>query len=50
MIKNKSFFKFIEEKYKGYLIRLEVEKNNIKAINTYKKSGFDELPYMEMKK
>ena len=44
------FFKFIEEKYKGYLFRLEVENGNINAINKYKKSGFDELPYMEMKK
>lgn len=45
-----SFFKFIEEKYKGYLFRLEVEKDNAKAISTYKKSGFTELPYLEMKK
>lgn len=45
-----SFFEFIEEKYKGYLFRLEVEKDNIKAISTYKKLGFIELPYLEMKK
>ncbi len=45
-----SFFKFIEEKYEGYLFRLEVEKGNEKAINTYKKAGFTELPYLEMKK
>ncbi len=45
-----SFFNFIEEKYKGYLFRLEVEKGNEKAIGTYKKAGFDELPYLEMKK
>ena len=46
----RSFFKFIEEKYKGCLFRLEVEKGNVKAIATYKKVGFDELPYLEMKK
>ena len=45
-----SFFKFIEEKYEGYLFRLEVEKGNEKAINTYKKADFTELPYLEMKK
>lgn len=45
-----SFFKFIEEKYEGFLFRLEVEKGNEKAINTYKKAGFIELPYLEMKK
>ena len=45
-----SFFKFIEEKYEGCLFRLEVEKGNEKAINTYKKADFTELPYLEMKK
>ena len=44
------FFTFIEDKYKGYLFRLEVEKNNTNAIRKYKKQGFEELPYMEMKK
>lgn len=45
-----SFFKFIEKKYEGCLFRLEVEKGNEKAINTYKRTGFTELPYLEMKK
>ena len=45
-----SFFKFIEEKYEGCLFRLEVEKGNEKAINTYRRTGFTELPYLEMKK
>ena len=44
------FFKFIEEKYNGYLFRLEVEKGNVKAIKTYEKLGYMELPYLEMKK
>ena len=45
-----SFFKFIEEKYEGCLFRLEVEKGYEKAINTYRRTGFTELPYLEMKK
>lgn len=45
-----SFFKFIEEKYPHSLFRLEVEDYNTRAVNVYKKCGFDTLPYMEMKK
>lgn len=45
-----NFFKYIDEKYKDSLFRLEVELENTRAINVYKKSGFDTLPYMEMKK
>lgn len=45
-----SFFKFIEEKYPHALFRLEVEDYNTRAVNVYKKCGFDTLPYMEMKK
>ena len=41
---------FICEKYPDALIRLEVEKENEKAVAVYKKCGFEELPYMEMKK
>jgi len=41
---------FIEEKYKDCIFRLEVEEENERAINLYKKCGFDVLPYMEMKK
>lgn len=44
------FFKYIEEKYSDCLFRLEVEEENEKAIKAYKKSGFDFMPYMEMKK
>ena len=44
------FFSFIQEKYPHYLFRLEVEEENERAIAVYKKSGFEVLPYMEMKK
>ena len=42
--------KYIEEKYPNALFRLEVEEENERAVNTYKKCGFEVLPYMEMKK
>ena len=42
--------KFVEEKYPNALLRLEVEEENERAVNTYKKCGFEVLPYMEMKK
>ena len=45
-----SFFKFIEEKYKGAIFRLEVEEDNKRAIAVYEKNEFDYLPYLEMKK
>ena len=44
------FLKFIESKYPDSLLRLEVEEENHRAVNVYKKCGFEELPYMEMKK
>lgn len=44
------FFEFIEKKYPGTVLRLEVEKDNNKAIKVYEKCGYEELPYMEMKK
>ena len=40
----------IAEKYPDHLLRLEVEEENERAVHVYKKSGFDVLPYMEMKK
>ena len=45
-----SFFKYIEEKYPNTIFKLEVEKDNFKAQNMYKKNGYDTLDYMEMKK
>lgn len=44
------FLKFIEAKYPHSLFRLEVEAENERAVNVYKKCGYDILPYMEMKK
>lgn len=45
-----NFFKFIEEEYSDAIFRLEVEKENERAISVYEKNGFDYLPYLEMKK
>ena len=45
-----AFLKFVEDKYPGHLLRLEVEKENERAVHVYEKCGFEEIPYMEMKK
>ena len=45
-----AFLKFVENKYPGHLLRLEVEKENERAVHVYEKCGFEEIPYMEMKK
>ena len=40
---------FLKEEYKDYRrIRLEVEKNNLRALKLYKKIGFDNLEYLQM--
>lgn len=44
------FLSFIKEKYADSIFRLEVEEENERAVHVYRKSGFDVLPYMEMKK
>lgn len=44
------FFRYLEEKYTDVIFRLEVEEENKRAVHVYRKSGFDELLYMEMKK
>ena len=44
------FLNYIEEKYPGSVFRLEVEAENERAVNVYKKCGYEILPYMEMKK
>jgi len=41
---------FITQKYTDCIFRLEVEKENQRAVNLYKKCGFTVLPYLEMKK
>lgn len=47
-----SFFKFIEEKYKGQAVRfkLEVEEENQMAIAVYEKRGYGRLDYFIMSK
>ena len=40
----------IVQRFPGCIFRLEVEEENARAIAAYKKSGFDFLPYIEMKK
>ena len=44
------FFRFLEESYPDVLFRLEAEEENERAIHVYKKSGFDVIPYLELKK
>ncbi len=46
----KLFFDFITKKYIDCIFRLEVEKENERAVRLYEKCGFCELAYMEMKK
>ena len=45
-----AFFSLVECEYPDHIYRLEVEKENERALRTYLKNGFEELPYMEMKK
>ena len=42
------FFRFIEKEYPNTLLKLEVERENIKALNMYKKHGYEPLEYLEM--
>lgn len=44
------FLDFIREKYPDSLLRLEVEADNHRAIHVYKNSGFEVLPYLELKR
>ena len=46
----KRFMEFLTKKYTDCIFRLEVEKENERAVKLYEKSGFSVLPYMEMKK
>lgn len=45
-----SFLQQMAERYPDAILRLEVEEENEPAIAAYKKSGFEVLPYMEMKR
>lgn len=44
------FFDYMEKKYPGTILRLEVEEENRRAVSVYRKCGYDTFPYMEMKK
>lgn len=44
------FIDYIVGKYPDAILRLEVEEENERAVNVYKKNGFSFLPYLEMKK
>ncbi len=45
-----AFFSYVSEAYPDCILRLEVEEENEVAVHTYRKNGFDTLPYTEMKK
>ncbi len=42
------FFRYIEEKYPDSIFKLEVETENERAVNVYKKNGYKFLNYYEM--
>jgi GNAT superfamily N-acetyltransferase len=44
-----AFLRFIKEKYPEAIVRLEVEAENRRAVHVYRKNGFEEMPYVEMK-
>ncbi len=44
------FINFVSRKYDGCVLRLEVEEENERAVAVYRKCGFYDLPYKEMKK
>ena len=46
----KQFFDFITARYTDCIFRLEVEAENERAVELYRKCGFTVLPYLEMKK
>ena len=43
------FIEYIKKEYQNSILRLEVERENPHAYYVYKKLGFEELPYCEMK-
>ncbi len=46
----RAFFDFVRKKYPDCVLRLEVEKENVRAIALYEKCGYKTLPYSEMYK
>ena len=41
---------FVREKYPEAILRLEVEAENRRALSVYRKNGFEELGYLQMKR
>lgn len=44
------FIDYMTQKYPNALLRLEVEEENERAVQVYRKNGFEFFPYAEMKK
>lgn len=44
------FLDFVAERYPDAVLKLEVEKENMRAIKVYEKCGYEALPYIEMKR
>ena len=44
------FFSFVAERYAGAILRLEADKTNASALAVYRKNGFEEMHYVEMKR
>lgn len=44
------FLRYIGTQYPNALLRLEAEAENENALHVYRKNGFTELPYIELKK
>ena len=44
-----AFLRYIRSAYPGALLRLEAEPENAVAVALYRKMGFEELPYLELK-
>lgn len=45
-----AFLSYIADRYPDSLLRLEAEAENEGAVALYKRHGFEEFPYMEMKR
>lgn len=44
------FLNWLEQKYPACIHRLEAEEDNHSAVRLYRKSGFEELPYLQLVK
>lgn len=43
-----TLFDFLEARFPGTILRLEVEEENSRAVRAYEKAGFSVIPYSEM--